>query len=107
MRSARTRAPAKVNLALRVLAREDSGYHQLETVFQALDVDDEVHVWGHDFPDKPSLHVKEYDQIIRRMDLSLDKEIFLKHGDFDKFVLDEWSWTEAHRDAHTQYSNNA
>ena len=29
-------APAKVNLFLRVLAREESGFHQLETLFAAL-----------------------------------------------------------------------
>jgi len=40
----RGRAPAKVNLALRVLAREASGYHQLETVFQALDLADEIEI---------------------------------------------------------------
>jgi len=40
----RGRAPAKVNLVLRVLARETSGYHQLETVFQALDLADEIEI---------------------------------------------------------------
>jgi 4-diphosphocytidyl-2-C-methyl-D-erythritol kinase len=35
-------APAKVNLALRVLAREASGYHQIETVFQKLALADQV-----------------------------------------------------------------
>jgi len=40
----RGRAPAKVNLSLRILARETSGYHQLETVFQALDLADEVEI---------------------------------------------------------------
>ncbi|HEY0777471.1 MAG TPA: hypothetical protein VGD56_05840 [Gemmatirosa sp.] len=43
-RSARVRAQAKVNLFLRVLAREDGGYHQLETLFQRLDLADEVRV---------------------------------------------------------------
>jgi 4-diphosphocytidyl-2-C-methyl-D-erythritol kinase len=33
-------APAKVNLRLRILAREVSGYHQLETVFAALEFGD-------------------------------------------------------------------
>jgi len=33
-------APAKVNLFLRVLAREEGGYHQLETLFQALELRD-------------------------------------------------------------------
>ena len=32
--------PAKVNLFLRVLAREDSGYHQLETLFCSLELGD-------------------------------------------------------------------
>jgi 4-diphosphocytidyl-2-C-methyl-D-erythritol kinase len=39
---ARTVAQAKVNLALRVLAREASGYHQLETLFCRLELGDDV-----------------------------------------------------------------
>lgn len=34
--------PAKVNLFLRILAREDTGYHQIETLFQAVDLCDRV-----------------------------------------------------------------
>lgn len=37
-------AQAKVNLRLRVLAREASGYHQLETIFLRLDLADTVRV---------------------------------------------------------------
>ena len=33
----RARCPAKVNLALRVLGRRSVGYHELVTVFQAID----------------------------------------------------------------------
>lgn len=36
----RITAPSKVNLFLRILAREDSGFHQLETLFQALALGD-------------------------------------------------------------------
>ena len=43
-RSARVTAQAKVNLALRILAREGSGYHQLETVFCRVDLGDRVTV---------------------------------------------------------------
>ena len=43
-RTARTLAQAKINLFLRVLAREASGYHQLETLFQRLDLGDDVRV---------------------------------------------------------------
>jgi 4-diphosphocytidyl-2-C-methyl-D-erythritol kinase len=35
-------APAKVNLFLRVLAREEGGYHQIETLFQSLELADQV-----------------------------------------------------------------
>jgi 4-diphosphocytidyl-2-C-methyl-D-erythritol kinase len=39
---ARTLAQAKVNLFLHVLAREDNGYHQIETLFCRLDLGDDV-----------------------------------------------------------------
>jgi 4-diphosphocytidyl-2-C-methyl-D-erythritol kinase len=37
-------AQAKINLRLRVLAREESGYHSLETVFARIELGDEVRV---------------------------------------------------------------
>ncbi len=37
-------AQAKINLALRVLAREEGGYHQLETLFARIDLADSVKV---------------------------------------------------------------
>ena len=42
--SARVIAQAKVNLLLRILAREQSGYHSLETIFLRLDLGDDVAV---------------------------------------------------------------
>ena len=36
------RAPAKANLFLRVLAREASGYHSIETLFCPLDLSDDL-----------------------------------------------------------------
>lgn len=42
MSAARVLAQAKINLFLRVLAREASGYHQIETLFQRLALGDEV-----------------------------------------------------------------
>lgn len=49
MRTARVNAQAKVNLRLRILAREASGFHQLETIFLRLTLADEVtvRVGGH------------------------------------------------------------
>lgn len=42
MTSVSVACPAKVNLFLRILAREDSGYHQIETLFQAVGLFDRV-----------------------------------------------------------------
>ena len=44
MSAARVAAQAKVNLFLRVLAREASGFHQIETLFQRLALADDVTV---------------------------------------------------------------
>ena len=38
----RVRCPAKINLFLRVVGRRPDGYHDLETVFQALDLSDDL-----------------------------------------------------------------
>jgi 4-diphosphocytidyl-2-C-methyl-D-erythritol kinase len=42
LRPVRVLAPAKLNLFLRVLAREASGFHSLETLFQAISLADEI-----------------------------------------------------------------
>lgn len=42
MRSIRATAPAKVNLFLGVLGRRPDGYHTIETLFQAIDLCDEL-----------------------------------------------------------------
>ena len=38
--------PAKINLFLRILAREDCGYHQIETLFQAVGLYDRVDAYA-------------------------------------------------------------
>jgi 4-diphosphocytidyl-2-C-methyl-D-erythritol kinase len=44
LRAVTLRAPAKVNLALHVLGRRADGFHDIETIFQAVDLCDEVRV---------------------------------------------------------------
>ncbi len=47
----------------------------------------------HDFElDEPISHVKEYDKVIARMEMTVDENLYISHGDFDKYVLDDWSW---------------
>jgi 4-diphosphocytidyl-2-C-methyl-D-erythritol kinase len=41
---AEVEAWAKINLDLRILAREDTGYHQIETIFQRISLADDVRV---------------------------------------------------------------
>jgi hypothetical protein len=43
-------------------------------------------------PRQPANHLKDYDRIIRRLEMTIDEEIFLSHKDFDQYVLDDWSW---------------
>ena len=42
MSSVHVFAPAKINLFLRILAQETSGYHQIETLYAAVDFGDEI-----------------------------------------------------------------
>lgn len=42
MASLRVAAPAKINLALRILGRREDGYHELDTLFQAITLADEI-----------------------------------------------------------------
>ncbi|MBT8403406.1 MAG: 4-(cytidine 5'-diphospho)-2-C-methyl-D-erythritol kinase, partial [Gemmatimonadetes bacterium] len=47
---ARIHTPAKINLTLRILARRPSGFHELETVFQAIGLWDTLEVELSDEP---------------------------------------------------------
>jgi len=44
MESLIARCPAKVNLALKVVDRREDGFHELDTVFQAIDLWDEIRI---------------------------------------------------------------
>jgi len=46
--AARIQAQAKLNLYLRVLNREESGYHSIETIYHRIDLADEIAVHAED-----------------------------------------------------------
>ena len=60
-------APAKINHFLHVLGRRDDGYHLLQTVFQFLDLTDELHiaVTG----DGRIRRLRNYPQVVEQDDL--------------------------------------
>lgn len=95
----RMRAPAKANLFLRVLARESTGYHGLETLFCLLDLSDElvaerragdavsIEVRGADVgPPEQNLAVRAADMVLQAtgrrfgVHLTLDKRIPMQAG---------------------------
>lgn len=42
MRSITVRCPAKINLTFDIIARRDDGYHDIETLFQSIDLEDQI-----------------------------------------------------------------
>lgn len=58
MTSATARVPAKINLCLGVGSRRDDGYHPLATVYQALDLHDEVRAAELDDSDEITVSVQ-------------------------------------------------
>ena len=57
-----------------------------------------------ELPTKPENHVKDYDRIIARLGMEQETKIYLKHSDFDKYVLDEWRWKAAFTEALSNYA---
>ena len=67
------RCPAKVNLALRVLNRRPDGYHELDTVFQAVDLWDVLKIGPSDLLelscDDPCLPAGRTNLVLRAAEL--------------------------------------
>ncbi|HLP82099.1 MAG TPA: hypothetical protein VK141_08975, partial [Nitrosomonas sp.] len=45
--------------------------------------------------DRPENHLREYDRVIRMLEMSVDKVIELQANEFAQYVTDEWSWKES------------
>lgn len=74
-RRLRIRAPAKINLFLHITGRRDDGYHNLQTVFQLLDIGDSLviesdHSGGIRL-DGPDLGIADSDNLVVRAAMAL------------------------------------
>ncbi len=41
---------------------------------------------------EPEDHTREYDRVVRMIEMSIDDTIELDEQDFTKYVLDDWAW---------------
>ncbi len=75
MTTATARVPAKINLCLGVGPVRDDGFHSLATVYQALDVHDEVRATALDDSDDITVSVQvEADRMVESIDVPTDDD---------------------------------
>lgn len=43
---------------------------------------------------KPEQYLKDYDRVIKMLDMSHEDEIELNHQEFAQYVMDDWAWKE-------------
>jgi len=52
----------------------------------------------------PESHVKDYDQVIRMLELEVDETVKLQSDEFACFVMDDWDWKDAFTQSVGTYS---
>ncbi len=52
----------------------------------------------------PTEHTKDYDRVIRMLEMSTADEITVTETQFSQFVLDDWSWKQAFIGSTSRYS---
>lgn len=53
----------------------------------------------------PEDHTKDYDQVIRMLEMCVDTEVTLKADEFACYVMDDWEWKNDWLDVSNTYSN--
>lgn len=43
---------------------------------------------------QPQDHTKDYDRIIKQLEMDVDDEVDLSQQEFANYVMDQWSWSE-------------
>ena len=47
--------------------------------------------WAFSYPE-PQDHTKDYDRVIRMVEMEVHEEITVQEYDFAQFVMDDWDW---------------
>lgn len=55
----------------------------------------------------PEDHTRDYDRIIKMVNMSTDDEIVLQETDFKSYVMDDWQWTQQFLASNSVYSASA
>lgn len=55
----------------------------------------------------PVNHTKDYDRIIRMVEMSVADEIELSQRDFSAYVMDDWTWKQQFLTSNSTYSATA
>lgn len=55
----------------------------------------------------PADHTKDYDRVIRMVEMSVDNEIDLEASDFASYVMDDWRWKREFLMTNSAYSAGA
>lgn len=53
--------------------------------------------------DKPKSHEKDYDRIIDVLEMTTADTVNLTLGEFDKYVRDNWEWTDSFKMSNSKY----
>lgn len=54
---------------------------------------------------KPQQYLKDYDRVIRMLEMSHEDEITLDHQEFSQYVQDDWKWKEQFSNTTALYGN--
>lgn len=55
----------------------------------------------------PEEHLKDYDRIIRAIEMSIDEVIELNEYEFAQYVMDDWGWKNSFEASNTGYAAKA
>lgn len=56
---------------------------------------------------QPEDHTKDYDRVIRMLEMSVSEELEITQDQFSNFVMDDWAWSRQFYHSNRAYSSKA